>query len=95
MHYVIRLSFKPGAGYVWAVAYAGADRPEARAAFDLIPLDEVWCIRKALVQQQPTGLAVLDSGGVPPPRGDQGPGWLAQAPAAAAAIEAHGRGVIA
>jgi hypothetical protein len=39
--YVIRLTFKPGAGYVWGVAYAGADRPEARAAFDLIELDAV------------------------------------------------------
>jgi hypothetical protein len=89
--YVIRLTFKPGAGYVWAVAYAGADRPEARATFDLIGLDQVWCIRKALVQQQPTGLAVLDSGEVALPRGDKQSGWLAHAPTAAAAIEAHGR----
>jgi hypothetical protein len=95
MYYVIRLSFRPGAGYIWGVAYAGADRPEARATFDLIQLDRVWCIRKALVQQQPTGLAVLDSGETAQPRGDKRSGWLAHMPTAAAAIEAHGGGVTA
>jgi hypothetical protein len=93
--YVIRLTFKPGAGYVWGVAYAGTDRPEARAAFDLIELDEVWCLHKALVRQQSTGLAALDFDGAAQPRGDQGFRWLAHAPAAAAAIEAHGRGATA
>jgi hypothetical protein len=79
MYYVIRLSFNPGAGYVWAVAYAGADRPEARAAFDLVRLDGVWSIRKALVHQQPPGLALLDSAELGQPRGREWPGWFAHA----------------
>jgi hypothetical protein len=43
------------------------------------------------VQQQSTGLAVLDCGGLAQPRGGKGLGWLAHAPTAAAVIEAHGR----
>jgi hypothetical protein len=92
MFYVIRLTFRPGAGYAWGVAYAGADRPEARAAFDLIEPDEVWCIRKVLVQQQSARLAVLDSGGMAQPRGGKGFGWVTHAPTAAAVIKAHRRG---
>jgi hypothetical protein len=95
MFYVIRCTFKPGVGHVWGVAYAGTDRPEARATFDLIRLDEVWCTSKALVHQQSTGRAVLDADGAPRPRGDKGGGWLAHALAAFAAIEAHGRGATA
>jgi hypothetical protein len=89
MFYVIRLTFKPGAGHAWSVAYAGADRSEARAAFDHIELDQVECICKVLAQQQPTGLAALDSDWVEQPRADEDPGWLAHVPAAVATIEEH------
>jgi hypothetical protein len=76
MFYVLRFSLAPAGLHAWGVAYNGPDQAEAIAAFDLIRLDKFWCLSKALVWRQASGLRVLDAHGVMRPASATDPDWL-------------------
>jgi hypothetical protein len=91
MYYVLRLAFSPAGGFAWGVAYAGADRAEALAAFGLVRPDGVWCLAKALGQRQDGALGQLYAVSLAQRGAGTGFEWPLHEAAVARAVERHQR----